>query len=151
MLATEAVVAAHENDDPALLARLGRITEVRTVDALVVAQRGSRELVAKLASADIGPELHGLLRTRANPGVRFRGPLDTLTPRQSEVLSLLRLGLTNREIASRLVIEEGTAKVHVRQVLKKLGVRSRTEAAVLATRLAREDPDTGTFDQASDS
>jgi ATP/maltotriose-dependent transcriptional regulator MalT len=151
VLATEAVVAAHENDGPTLLARLGRITEVRTVDALVVAQRGSRELVAKLASADIGPELHALLRTRANPGVRFRGPLDTLTPRQNEVLSLLRLGLTNREIASRLVIEEGTAKVHVRQVLKKLGVRSRTEAAVLATRLAREDPDTGTFDQTSDS
>ena len=55
-----------------------------------------------------------------------------LTPREQDVYSLLALGKTNREIAASLVITEPTAKVHVRNILRKLGVRSRTEAALLA-------------------
>jgi ATP/maltotriose-dependent transcriptional regulator MalT len=144
-LVTEAVAAAHDGDEVALIRHLNDISELGAVDALVIAQRASSELVAALACAKVPTELQTLLRTRANAIARGRGPLETLTPRQADVLSLLRLGLTNREIASRLVIEEGTAKVHVRQVLKKLGVRSRTEAAILATRLAREDSDTDGF------
>jgi LuxR family transcriptional regulator, maltose regulon positive regulatory protein len=53
---------------------------------------------------------------------------DPLTPREQEVLALLRQGLTNREIARSLWIEESTVKVHVRHILKKLGVRTRTAA-----------------------
>jgi len=139
VLATQAVAAANADDDALVVRYLREISDVGAVDALVIAQRASSALIEALTRADLQPELAALLKTRANPGVRFRGPLDTLTPRQSDVLSLLRLGLTNREIASRLVIEEGTAKVHVRQIFRKLGVRSRTEAAILATRLARED------------
>jgi DNA-binding NarL/FixJ family response regulator len=139
VLAAQAVAAAKANDDASVVRFLREISEVGAVDALVIAQRASSALIDALGRADLPPELEAVLRTRANPGVRFRGPLDTLTPRQSDVLSLLRLGLTNREIASRLVIEEGTAKVHVGQIFRKLGVRSRTEAAILATRLARED------------
>ncbi len=45
---------------------------------------------------------------------------------------MLAQGLTNREIASALYISEATAKVHVRHILGKLGVRTRTEAAVRA-------------------
>jgi LuxR family maltose regulon positive regulatory protein len=55
-----------------------------------------------------------------------------LTPREREVLALLADGLTNREIADRLVISEVTVKVHVRHILGKLGVRSRTAAALIA-------------------
>ena len=69
--------------------------------------------------------------------------LDSLTPREYEVLQLLARGRTNREIASALVIAEVTAKVHVRHILKKLGVRSRTEAAVLTTALAHADGTSG--------
>jgi DNA-binding NarL/FixJ family response regulator len=54
---------------------------------------------------------------------------NSLTPRESEVLDLLRQGLTNAEISRALWISEGTAKVHVRHVLEKLGVRSRVQAA----------------------
>jgi DNA-binding NarL/FixJ family response regulator len=149
--ATEAVIAAHDDDEPRLLRHLDRISALGAVDALVIAQRGAPELVTALGRANTRPEHLTILRTKASPAVRIRGPLDTLTPRQLDVLSLLRLGLTNKEIASRLVIEEGTAKVHVRDILRKLGVRSRTEAVILATRLARERSETGDPDLNSDT
>jgi ATP/maltotriose-dependent transcriptional regulator MalT len=55
----------------------------------------------------------------------------SLTPREREVHRLVQEGLTNREIAAALWISEATAKVHVRNVISKLGVRSRTEAALI--------------------
>jgi DNA-binding NarL/FixJ family response regulator len=55
-----------------------------------------------------------------------------LTPREQEVFDLMCQGLTNRQIGRSLWIEESTVKVHVRSVLRKLGVKSRTEA--VATR-----------------
>jgi DNA-binding NarL/FixJ family response regulator len=57
--------------------------------------------------------------------------LNSLSKREQEVFELLGQGMTNREIASALYISEVTVKVHVRHILKKLGVRSRTEAALL--------------------
>lgn len=57
----------------------------------------------------------------------------SLTAREREVLGLVRVGLTNEEIASRLGISPDTAKFHVSQILAKLGVTTREEAAVLAT------------------
>ena len=55
-----------------------------------------------------------------------------LTPRESEVLRLLPLGLTNREIGERLFVTERTAAKHVENILAKLGVGSRAEAAAFA-------------------
>jgi DNA-binding NarL/FixJ family response regulator len=55
-----------------------------------------------------------------------------LSPRERDVLKLLTEGLTNREIAARLFISEATAKLHVRRICGKLGVRNRTEAALQA-------------------
>jgi DNA-binding CsgD family transcriptional regulator len=58
--------------------------------------------------------------------------LDDLTAREREVLDLVRLGLTNEEIAGRLGITEAGVKYHVSQILSKLGVFTREEAAAVA-------------------
>jgi len=66
-----------------------------------------------------------------------RAPGSVLSPRQNDVYELLAQGLQNREIARALFISEATVKVHVTQILEKLGVRSRTEAAVYAVMTQR--------------
>jgi two-component system nitrate/nitrite response regulator NarL len=59
-------------------------------------------------------------------------PIDTLTPRETEILGLLAEGQSNKVIARNLGISDGTVKLHVKAILRKLEVHSRVEAAVMA-------------------
>lgn len=79
--------------------------------------------------------------TRAPVRQMSDGPLAELSNRELEVLALLADGLTNREIADRLVISEHTAHRHVSNILGKLGVPSRSAAASLAGRHGVKPPD----------
>lgn len=67
-------------------------------------------------------------------GKRPQDPLSELSERESKVLSLVAEGLTNREIGERVHLAEKTVKNHMTNILGKLCVRSRVEAALLATR-----------------
>jgi DNA-binding NarL/FixJ family response regulator len=62
-------------------------------------------------------------------------PVQALTPREIEVLTMLAEGLGNKQIAARLAISEHTVKAHVAAIFGKLGASSRTEAATLGARL----------------
>jgi two-component system nitrate/nitrite response regulator NarL len=70
-------------------------------------------------------------------------PIDDLTPREAEILSLLAEGQSNKVIARNLGISDGTVKLHVKAILRKLNIHSRVEAAVIAVEQglrAKKDP-----------
>ena len=97
------------------------IRHVHDGDA-VVAPSTTRRLLSRFAA----PEASSLAAPTNT------APLELLTPREREVLSLVARGLSNREIADELVLSEGTVKVHVGHVLTKLDLRDRVQAVVLA-------------------
>lgn len=68
-------------------------------------------------------------------------PADELTPREREILMLIARGSSNQEIADELVISERTARTHVSNILRKLDLRSRTQAALWATKHGLVQPD----------
>ncbi|GII64648.1 DNA-binding response regulator [Sphaerisporangium krabiense] len=101
-------------------ASAGRLAEaVRVVAAgeALLAPSVTRRLISEFAR--LGPR-------------RPRATLDGVTERESEVLTLVAHGLSNQEIAERLVLSEQTVKTHVGRVLAKLGLRDRAQAIVHA-------------------
>jgi DNA-binding NarL/FixJ family response regulator len=72
--------------------------------------------------------------TRPQPARSLPPTLDELTPREREVLALVAEGLTNQEIAKRLVISPATAKTHVSRTMLKLSARDRAQLVVIAYR-----------------
>jgi DNA-binding NarL/FixJ family response regulator len=101
---------------------------------------GPEELIAAIHTVAGGEALLSPSVTRRviermarEPGVKPKEErLEELTEREREVLELIAAGLTNAEIAERLVIEESTVKTHVKRVLMKLDVRDRVQAVIFA-------------------
>jgi DNA-binding NarL/FixJ family response regulator len=95
-------------------------------------------LHALVHNPDIKHQLHSIVLRAKDEALATSSGLDRtirrapsiLSRREREVLELLAEGLTNKEIARVLFISEATAKIHVRHILQKLRVRSRTEAAL---------------------
>ncbi len=97
------------------------------VDAIRVVARGDA-LLAPTATRRL---LDRFVATDLRPPAPV-GRLDELTEREREVLALVARGAANAEIAARLVVTEATVKTHVSAILRKLGVRDRVQAVVLA-------------------
>lgn len=98
-------------------------------DALVRSIRDIRAGVMPMARRDASLLVKRLVDASGRHRPVGLGRLPELTPRENEVLALLAEGLTDREIAVALVISRRTVESHVRNVLDKLGVKSRLEAA----------------------
>jgi DNA-binding NarL/FixJ family response regulator len=99
------------------------------------------QLVAAVRSIAVGDALIDPAVTRrlisrfsraAQPSPTVPEALQSLTPRELDVLRLMAKGLSNQEIAADLVVEESTVKTHVGRILMKLDLRDRVQAVVLA-------------------
>ena len=85
---------------------------------------------ALIAPAVMRTVLTEFARTAAPARAPDAGLPEPLSDRERDVLRLVALGLSNREIAERLSLAEGTVKNHVTSILQKIGVRDRTQAAL---------------------
>jgi DNA-binding NarL/FixJ family response regulator len=92
--------------------------------------------------SQFGPGLLQKMMTRPSPSSLGDVPpgVAELTPREREVLALIGQGASNREIARALFLSEGTVKNHVTHLLGRLGLRDRTQAALLAASLPPSPP-----------
>jgi DNA-binding NarL/FixJ family response regulator len=99
----------------------------RLFDAVRIVAAGDALLAPTVTRRLIG-EFARMRPRPASPPERLR----ELTPRETEVLRLVAEGLSNGEIAQRLVVSEETVKTHVSRMLMKLGLRDRTQAVVTA-------------------
>ena len=138
------MLTMHENPDYLLEAlkagAAGYVLKDAPQEEIIEAVRRIRN-----GESPLDPELVArLLRRLANEGEMRIGKRDPqaavpltepLTPRELEVLGLMKLGRTNRQIAADLVISLGTAKNHVEHIISKLGVSDRTQAVVKALEL----------------
>ncbi len=138
------MLTMHENPDYLLEAlkagAAGYVLKDAPQEEIIEAVRRVRN-----GESPMDPELAArLLRRLATEGEMWRGArssqgatpaVESLTPRELEVLGLMKLGRTNRQIAADLVISLGTAKNHVEHIIAKLGVSDRTQAVVRALEL----------------
>ncbi len=110
------------------------------VPALQDAMKGNN-VVAKELIGSLTRIVQGQPKKDLRPGTL----LSDLTPREQEILRHLAEGQSNKGIARVLDITDGTVKLHVKSILRKLGVRSRVEAAVIAVEhgLGRKQPSSG--------
>jgi DNA-binding NarL/FixJ family response regulator len=104
------------------------VTAERLFDAVRVVAAGD----ALLAPAITRRLISEFARLQPQPAVQPAEKFATLTPRETEILRLVAAGLSNQEIAARLVVTAETVKTHVSRILSKLGLRDRTQAVVTA-------------------
>jgi DNA-binding NarL/FixJ family response regulator len=113
------------------------IRPVELVEAIRVIARGE----ALLAPTVTRRLLDRFAHTLPAAGAAADPALASLTERETEVLALLATGLSNLELAERLFLTEATVKTHVSSILRKLGLRDRVQAVVLAYQAGLVRPD----------
>lgn len=110
---------------------------LQVLEGLVAGDGGVGRGIAERILAEFrGVAERGVAEGRgvAARGVADAEPFAALSPREREVMALVGVGQTNREIAQALVISEHTVKIHIKHLLGKLNMRNRVELAALAAR-----------------
>jgi len=130
------ILAAHDDDD-ALFAAI-----MAGAAGFLLKRASGPELVQAVRQVAGGQSLLDPVVTqrvlaRIRDGEPPADPLDLLTPQESRILDLIGEGMTNRQIAAEMFLAEKTVKNYVSQLLAKLGLKRRTQAAVLAARRHR--------------
>jgi DNA-binding NarL/FixJ family response regulator len=139
--ATEAIGRAHPDIRVVVLTSFGEVERVHAALAAgaagyVLKDADPAEVATAITAAAAG-EVHldsAVARQLARRMAAPQAGLTSLTAREREILTLVAQGQSNREIADTLVISERTARTHVSNVLTKLQLSSRTQAALLAIR-----------------
>jgi DNA-binding NarL/FixJ family response regulator len=137
--ATRVVMLTRSEDDELGLLGLragavGYLTKDMSVDAIPRALRGAHAGEAAISRV-LSMKLVERLRMVPESGVGVRPVRSPLTPREWEVLDLLCADRSTDDIADTLVLSVETVRSHIKNLLRKLGVRSREEAVALATNL----------------
>ncbi len=133
----KALILTSYDDDEALFAAI-----LAGASGYVLKQITGHDLVdtVRLVAAGqslIDPALTARVLDRVRNGAPGTPELADLTDREREILALIAEGMTNRQIGERLFLAEKTVKNYVSSLLAKLGVQSRTQAALLAARLLK--------------
>jgi DNA-binding NarL/FixJ family response regulator len=130
-----AVLAENDSREAAMTAlRLG----VRGYLPTSLKSSAAVEAVRLICAGELYAPLTTLLSGRQLDGDRpttEREPIGLLPPRQAEIVACLRKGMANKEIAVELGVSEGTVKVHIRRIMKKLKVANRTQIVVRTEQL----------------
>ena len=132
---THALILTSYDDDDALFAAImagasGYLLKVIAGQDVVAAVRRVRA-----GQSLIDPALTSRVLQRVRQGAAHEPALASLSEQEHKVLTLIAEGQTNRQIASHMFLSEKTVKNYVSSILTKLGLESRTQAAVLATKL----------------
>lgn len=125
------ILTSYDDDEAVFAAVLAGadgylLKEVRATNLVA----GIRAVAAGQSLLD--PAVVERVTARVREAASATTPLDGLTPRETEILTLIAEGLSNREIGARLFLAEKTVKNYVSGILAKLGMQRRTQAAVLA-------------------
>ncbi len=125
------ILTSYDDDEAVFAAVLAGadgylLKEVRATNLVA----GIRAVAAGQSLLD--PAVVDRVTARVREAASATTPLDGLTPRETEILTLIAEGLSNREIGARLFLAEKTVKNYVSGILAKLGMQRRTQAAVLA-------------------
>jgi len=129
------VIVVSANDDPAAIRRCmefgasGFIPKTLGIEEM-------RRVIARILDGDVWTPPDVDLKSPSDPAAaELMSRMATLTPQQVRVLMMLSEGLLNKQIAFQLGVSEATVKAHVSAILQKLGVESRTQAVIAASKI----------------
>jgi DNA-binding NarL/FixJ family response regulator len=146
---TKIIILTVHGDDPDLVYRalqagaVGYIPKISDIDEVIQAIRRVAHGEAVVASPSLTSLVRFIVRT-PEPASPVSGGVDKLSTREHEVLELVALGKSNREIAQHLYLSESTVRSHIHNILDKLHLDNRVQAAAFSLKLQQNGTNGGT-------